>query len=76
MIDLLDLQPGKKVLEIGTGSGYQTALLAELAYIEIFSIEIIRNYINSLQHFCMCLATKISIKNWRWIFRMVRICTV
>jgi protein-L-isoaspartate(D-aspartate) O-methyltransferase len=41
MIDFLDLQPGKKVLEIGTGSGYQTALLAELAYIEIFSIEII-----------------------------------
>ena len=31
MTDLLDLQSTNKVLEIGTGSGYQTAILAELA---------------------------------------------
>ena len=41
MIELLQLCPGKKVLEIGTGSGYQTALLAELGYTEVFSVEII-----------------------------------
>jgi len=41
MIDLLELKAGKKVLEIGTGSGYQTALLAELAYNEVFSVEIV-----------------------------------
>ena len=28
--DLLDLEPGHRVLEIGTGSGYQAAVLAEL----------------------------------------------
>jgi protein-L-isoaspartate(D-aspartate) O-methyltransferase len=38
MIDLLKLQPDDCVLEIGTGSGYQTALLAELAQL-VYSIE-------------------------------------
>src|SRR5579872_6054997 len=29
MTELLELAPGDRVLEIGTGSGYQTAILAE-----------------------------------------------
>lgn len=40
MTDLLDLQPQDRVLEVGTGSGYQTAILAELAG-EVFTIEVI-----------------------------------
>jgi protein-L-isoaspartate(D-aspartate) O-methyltransferase len=35
---LLELLPGEKVLEIGTGSGYQAAVLAELG-VKVFSIE-------------------------------------
>jgi protein-L-isoaspartate(D-aspartate) O-methyltransferase len=31
MTELLELKPGGRVLEIGTGSGYQTAILAEIA---------------------------------------------
>src|SRR5512145_3188295 len=31
MTDLMEVLPGDRVLEIGTGSGYQAALLAELA---------------------------------------------
>ena len=42
MTALLDLQDGEKVLEIGTGSGYQAAVLAELDLdLEIYSIEIV-----------------------------------
>jgi protein-L-isoaspartate(D-aspartate) O-methyltransferase len=41
MTELLSLQPGEKVLEIGTGSGYQAAVLAELGYVEVYSIEIV-----------------------------------
>ena len=40
MTDLLDLDEGSTVLEIGTGSGYQTAILAEIA-MQVYSIEII-----------------------------------
>jgi protein-L-isoaspartate(D-aspartate) O-methyltransferase len=41
MTELLELQPGEKVLEIGTGSGYQAAVLAEMGEIEVYSIEIV-----------------------------------
>lgn len=41
MTELLDLEPGEKVLEIGTGSGYQAAILAELGFVEVYSIEIV-----------------------------------
>ena len=40
MTDLLDLEPGHRVLELGTGSGYQAAVLSELAA-EVFTIEIV-----------------------------------
>ncbi len=40
MTELLQLKGGEKVLEIGTGSGYQAAVLAEIAG-EVYSIEII-----------------------------------
>ncbi|MGK2858716.1 MAG: protein-L-isoaspartate(D-aspartate) O-methyltransferase [Thermoanaerobaculia bacterium] len=40
MTQALDLQPGDRVLEVGTGSGYQAAVLAELVK-DVYSIEII-----------------------------------
>ncbi|RKU26417.1 protein-L-isoaspartate O-methyltransferase [Candidatus Poribacteria bacterium] len=40
MTELLALTPTSKVLEIGTGCGYQTAVLAELAA-EVYSVEIL-----------------------------------
>ena len=40
MTDLLRLAPGSRTLEIGTGSGYQAAVLAELGH-EVYTIEIV-----------------------------------
>lgn len=40
MTELADLQPGERVLEIGTGSGYQAAVLASITD-AVYSIEII-----------------------------------
>jgi len=38
MLELAELEPDHRVLEIGTGSGYQTTLLARLTH-EVFSVE-------------------------------------
>ena len=46
MTDLLELTPTSKVLEIGTGCGYQTAILAELAR-DVYSVEIISGLVKS-----------------------------
>ncbi|MCB1731494.1 MAG: protein-L-isoaspartate(D-aspartate) O-methyltransferase [Halieaceae bacterium] len=40
MTHLLDPQPGDVVLEVGTGSGYQAAVLAELVS-QVYSVEIV-----------------------------------
>lgn len=40
MSELADVKPGDTVLEVGTGSGYQAAVLAEMG-VKVFSIEII-----------------------------------
>ena len=40
MTDLLDLQPADRVLEIGAGSGYQAAVLAEVAG-KVFTVEVV-----------------------------------
>jgi protein-L-isoaspartate(D-aspartate) O-methyltransferase len=40
MTSLLDVKPGDKVLEIGTGSGYQSAVLSRMG-VQVYSIEIL-----------------------------------
>lgn len=40
MSQLLDVEPGQKVLEIGTGSGYQAAVLCELGA-DVYTIEVV-----------------------------------
>ena len=46
MTQLLNLKRGDKVLEVGTGSGYQAAILAELAD-RVWTVEIIRELADS-----------------------------
>lgn len=46
MTELLEVTPQSKVLEVGTGSGYQAAILAELAG-EVISVERFENLADS-----------------------------
>ena len=43
MLDLLGVQPDDNVLEVGTGLGYQAALLSELAA-QVWSVEIVEEF--------------------------------
>ncbi|HEX5876444.1 MAG TPA: protein-L-isoaspartate(D-aspartate) O-methyltransferase [Pyrinomonadaceae bacterium] len=49
MTEAADIAPGDRVLEIGTGSGYQAAVLAELAK-EVYSIEIVPDLADSARN--------------------------
>jgi len=49
MMQILELKKSDKILEIGTGSGYQTALLAEIVE-EVFTIERINSLINNAEN--------------------------
>ena len=49
MSEYLDLTGSERVLEVGTGSGYQTAILAELAE-EVYTIERFENLANQAQN--------------------------
>ena len=56
MLEALKIKPGSRVLEIGTGSGYQTALLAEMEA-EVYSIERIASLAESAMSRLKALGT-------------------
>jgi protein-L-isoaspartate(D-aspartate) O-methyltransferase len=71
MTEALELKGREKVLEIGTGSGYQTAVLAELAD-QVFSIERIaflaskaRKVLDSLKYFNVAIRVGDGTYGWR-----------
>jgi protein-L-isoaspartate(D-aspartate) O-methyltransferase len=43
MLELLDLQPGHRVLEVGTGFGYQAAVMADMGA-SVFSVEVVEEF--------------------------------
>ena len=49
MTERLEVQPNHRVLEIGTGSGYQTAILASLSK-EVFSMERVKPLLDDAFH--------------------------
>lgn len=70
MTDLLQLEASLKVLEIGTGCGYQTAVLAELVT-QVYSVEIIprlaenaRTQLNSIGYRNITLKVGNGYKGW------------
>lgn len=71
MTEALMLKGGEKVLEIGTGSGYQTAILAELGA-SVFSVERIaslaaraRKILDSLNYFNVAIRVGDGTFGWR-----------
>jgi protein-L-isoaspartate(D-aspartate) O-methyltransferase len=71
MTEALDLKGHEKVLELGTGSGYQTAVLAELAD-RVLSIERIaslaaraRKILDSLNYFNVAIRVGDGTYGWR-----------
>lgn len=48
MVDLLDIQAEDSLLEVGTGRGYQTAVMAELEH-HVWSIDIIEEFVEIAQ---------------------------
>lgn len=63
MTELLELKGGEKVLEIGTGSGYQAAVLAEIAG-EVYTIEIIESLAKSAEERLQRMGYKNVIVKW------------
>jgi protein-L-isoaspartate(D-aspartate) O-methyltransferase len=49
MTELLELKGDEKVLEVGTGSGYQAAILAELA-MQVYTVEIVESLASSAKN--------------------------
>ena len=43
MLDLLDIEAGEKVLEVGTGLGYQAAVMAEMGA-QLWSVEVVEEF--------------------------------
>jgi protein-L-isoaspartate(D-aspartate) O-methyltransferase len=71
MTEAMELTGKEKVLEIGTGSGYQTAILAELAE-RVFSIERIavlatraRRILDTLNHYNVAIRVGDGTYGWR-----------
>ncbi len=75
---LLKVKPGMKVLEIGTGSGYQAAVLCELGA-KVYSIERIRSIYNKTKELLDDLGYKARLKygdgsaGWRMLAPFDRI---
>ena len=70
MTELLRLKEKEKVLEVGTGSGYQTAILAEMGC-EVYTVEILgpllekaRNILESLGYDNIRYRTGDGYKGW------------
>jgi protein-L-isoaspartate(D-aspartate) O-methyltransferase len=61
MLDLLELTPGTRVLEVGSGLGYQAAVMAELGA-EVFSVEVVEEFTEAAQQRFATLDYKVAVR--------------
>jgi len=63
---LLNIKKGDKVLEIGTGSGYQSSVLAEMGA-KVYSIERQKELHDKAKELLPALGYNVKLFLWRWI---------
>lgn len=61
MIELLDIEHGATVLEIGTGLGYQAALMAEMGA-RVFSVEVVEEFALAAEHLLTALGYTVAVR--------------
>ena len=61
MLDLLALEPEMRVLEVGTGLGYQAAVLAEMGA-EVFSVEVVEEFAEAAEARFKALGYDVQLK--------------
>ena len=61
MTEYLKIKPGDRVLEIGTGSGYQAAILAQLGA-EVYSVEIVPELAQAADQRLKSLSYNVTVK--------------
>ena len=61
MLELLEIEPGSRVLEVGTGLGYQAAVMAEMGA-EVFSVEVVEEFAEAAKSRFELLGYDISVR--------------
>lgn len=61
MLDLLELTPGTRVLEVGTGLGYQAAVMAEMGA-EVFTVEVVEEFTEAAKSRFEALGHKVEVR--------------
>lgn len=61
MLDLLGVEPGHRVLEIGTGLGYQAALMAEMGAL-VWSVEVVEEFAEAARARFAAIGHDISVR--------------
>jgi protein-L-isoaspartate(D-aspartate) O-methyltransferase len=61
MIELLGVEPGNRVLEVGTGYGYQAALMAEMGA-EVWSVEVVEEFAEGAQALFAALGYAVQVR--------------
>lgn len=61
MVDLLDIMPGDRVLEVGTGFGYQAAVMAEIGA-DVFSVEVVEEFAEAAEQLLAALGYAATIR--------------
>jgi protein-L-isoaspartate(D-aspartate) O-methyltransferase len=61
MLDLLELTPGTRVLEVGTGLGYQAAVMAEMGA-EVFTVEVVEEFAEAARARFEGLGLKVAVR--------------